>query len=375
MIFFFTEHFGNTHNAAGIRSESFSDAIAKKNIPIHLISSNNRGQINSSGIIHSHIRSEDNPSYSWLHRLFKQVLFSIKCLFFFRKIKKGDIVLLTCPSFVTMVILGLVCILRKQTYFIDIRDLYPQALVDSGTLSKSSIFYILLKILASKVLSRATHIFCATESIKNELEKNNVELKFKVSTILNGYPKKLKKIKNEKFKNFTFICFGRIGYFQDEKALEMLIEKVLSLKFDFILISSGRKFEALKKKFNKSKQFKPMNLIDRNNLWELLSKCHVNVSLRTYDKTSKGSFPVRIWEAIGLGVPSLVSPHNSEAALFQKKHKIGWSIDLEDHEKANLVLSNISYKTMNKKVKCLKELSENYTRESQAAKAAEIMIC
>ena len=53
-----------------------------------------------------------------------------------------------------------------------------------------------------------------------------------------------------------------------------------------------------------------------------IERCHVGLCLRMDDDVSRDAFPVKVWEYLGLGMPSIVTPH-CEAGEFLERHSCG----------------------------------------------------
>ena len=60
-----------------------------------------------------------------------------------------------------------------------------------------------------------------------------------------------------------------------------------------------------------------------------VSRCHLGLCLRRADEVSRDAFPIKVWEYIGLKIPSLVTPE-CEAGDFVEKHRCGMQFSAGD---------------------------------------------
>jgi hypothetical protein len=107
----------------------------------------------------------------------------------------------------------------------------------------------------------------------------------------------------------------------------------------------------------------------------ILSKCHLGVSIRDSTPLSQKSFPVRVWEYIGLGLPVVVAPDNSEAGFFVSDNGIGSIVALDCDVILNEILrysyNRETYLAYQSKVFSVRHL---YTRERFAKELVDASI-
>lgn len=372
-VYFVTEHVGDTLNAGGLRSYYSIKTVNSLGAKVTVFASNISSEIDEK-IKKIEIRSGDGSLLGKYFRAFLQIYFSFRVLRYAVTSGKTTHFILTCPSFLSMLIIGLYCAVAKRRYIIDIRDLYPDVLVSAGIIKKHSLFHRIVFSLTKYVFKKSAHILCVTKFIKQKLISAYGVNATPITLLYNGYPAQLVTFREaQKYNKFTLICFGRMGLFQDAEILSKIIQVSLHAGFNFVLISSGPQFEELVRKFEKSDSFKHFGLMPRDDLWSIVSKCHVNVSIRGNEEISHGAFPVRVWEGFGLGLPCLNFPPEGEAGDFIHTHEVGWNLKSSDHNEIKCCLSEIrrDYCAVRDRID-LKLVSE-YSREKQMHKLDNVI--
>jgi len=211
----------------------------------------------------------------------------------------------------------------KGNLIIDVRDLYPDVYVNQGLISESSSIHKLLSYLEKSIYKRAFYILCATEGLEREII--NRSNKNKVILLRNGYANFFK-ISSIKQNNFTVVFHGSLSKFQNIDLLIDIIKKInnLTQEIKFIIIGSGPKEIILKNLISDNLLF--LGRLSNEETAYIVNKCHLGISLRDDSKISIDSFPVKLYEYIGAGIPSIATPI-SEGGRILEKLKIGFNLD------------------------------------------------
>jgi glycosyltransferase involved in cell wall biosynthesis len=303
-----------------------------------------------------------NPSRRFLARILDEVAVALNIIFLVPVYRRRpDLFVISSPGYITAMLVTFWLKCFKISYAWDIRDLYPEVFFVSGLFSPKSRLGKVLKSLMAKVYSHAAFLTTATETLAGSIEADNKR------TVFNGFPKKLLKVRPPKFDEKTVVFHGNMGRYQD---IEGYIRLALSVKEQrpevrFLALGNGTKSYL----FKNQSVVEYMGQKSHEETIRLISRCHVGVSPRNDDEISRGAFPVKVWEYIGLHIPVLTSPC-SEAGVFLQKNRLG------------IQLSNIAD---DQAVKYLLELIdasrsvgnnpglEKFTRESQAILFAEMV--
>lgn len=324
--------------------------------------------LNGVSVISLGVKEVENTE-SIPKRLIGELKIGIKaCYSIFISNSLPSLIIISSPSYLSTLILVFFSKLLGIPFVLDIRDLYPQAYYESGLISKKSYSYKILSFLSSLIYQKALLVITATKGLSFNVRC--VSKKTPVSYIYNGYPQNLSKYLGSKHSRFTVCFHGVLGFFQDIDSLIKLTRKLCFFDIDVIVIGFGRKENLLKEADLPNLKFRGRLSYDKT-ITEV-SKCHVGLCLRYDGGISRDSFPVKIWECIGLCVPVLVTPH-CEGGKFLESKNCGiqfCSGDIEAIFRAILKLKNDKqyYESLVKN--CLKERS-GYTRESLGYKFAE----
>ncbi|MFD1766104.1 glycosyltransferase family 4 protein [Sphingorhabdus buctiana] len=282
---------------------------------------------------------------------------------------KASLVIISSPAYLTALILAFAARARSLPYILEIRDIYPEVYSGAGLIREGSLVFAILSRLSNSMYSGASHIIAATDGLARHIAARVDN--GKVSCVYNGFPETLLNLEIRKNKRFTLCFHGVMGYFQDVDTLVAVARAVESHQIDVLVIGYGRKEIILKDA--------PDNLHFAGRLPFLetikaISACHVGLCLRIDDPISQDSFPVKVWEYIGLGIPAIITPH-CEAGAFVERHQCGFQIETGNIE---TILGKI-LDLRNNRMR-LEELSQNcrkiapaFTREKAGIKIANIV--
>ncbi len=109
---------------------------------------------------------------------------------------------------------------------------------------------------------------------------------------------------------------------------------------------------------------------------ELVSKCHIGLSLRLDDPLTEISFPVKNWEYLGLSIPTIISPIKSEAARFVSDNKCGIAVDNDQLDiivkfLVEIKADNFLYQNM---VESCNKVNKDYSREALSNKLVDELV-
>ncbi|MGB1158177.1 MAG: glycosyltransferase family 4 protein [Porticoccaceae bacterium] len=242
-------------------------------------------------------------------------------------LKRPRIAVISSPLYLSSIIIGYACYIFRIRYILEVRDLYPQAYADTGLLVDTSITYRFFEHLSRSICRRAEAIISLTKGIENEVSER-CRLS-NVKTIYNGFPSQVEKIQNAKHSKFTVCFHGVLGFYQDINSLLILAKSLKSEDIDFVVIGYGHKSEQVRKVGLNNLRF--LGQLSNNSTLMEAARCHIGISLRSNDALSKISFPVKIWEYLGLGLPVIVAPQ-SEAGNFVTDNNCGFQFEPSDIE-------------------------------------------
>jgi glycosyltransferase involved in cell wall biosynthesis len=194
-----------------------------------------------------------------------------------------------------------------------------------------------------------------------------------VHFVYNGFPKAFLSRDASKHERFTVCFHGVLGFFQDIETLIHVAAALEKHEVDVLVIGYGRQEPLLRGEVPANLSFRGRLSFDQT--VAEIEKCHLGLCLRKNDGISKDAFPVKTWEYLGLGIPSIVTP-TCEAGDFLQANGCGFQ--LEAGRVAEIVEKILELKGDAGE---LARLSENcrrvrtaYTREKLGAQAAALIL-
>ena len=367
-----TDRFFTSNHASVIRIKSIVKAIENTNkIDVKIFSTKEgyNKETYASSITFTPPPSNKN---CLVLRLLTEIMLGIE-LFFRLSITKHDLILVTSPPYLMTLFCVAMARIKRVPYVVDIRDLYPDVYFSAGVLSEENVIGVLLRNFEIKLYSKAFIVTTATKSYVEHI-RNSITMDHSVLLLRNGYSKNVIKEVENKYNTFTLIYHGNLGKFQDVELLLRLAERFTKsdLGIEILIIGSGSKDHLIKSSDLKNIKF--FGHLDMKEVYHIIPRAHLGLSLRTDDKVSRGAFPVKIYEYIAFGIPMIVTPI-SEAGRFMEKYGIGYQYR-PDQE--NDIYSKII--ELRKNISTLKRLSENthalkdkFSREKISADFVEIL--
>lgn len=324
-IFIFSLNFTPSSLGDSIRIKSIVEYLNNNKFNVTLFTTTNDAKRIENNLLKVFILNWAIPNNKdrFFIRLIKEIILGIELFFKLLILKNKTYYYFTSPPFVTNLLGILATYFKKGNLIMDVRDLYPDVYVNQGLIYESSPLHRLLSFFEKLIYKKANYILCATEGLEREII-NRVN-KNKVFLLRNGYANyfKTSSIKQDKF---TVVFHGSLSKYQNTDLLIEVIKKIniLTQEIKFIVIGSGPKeilFEKLK-----SENFTFLSRLSNEETAKVVNKCHLGISLRDNSKISIDSFPVKLYEYIGAGIPSIATPI-SEGGQILEKLKIGFNLD------------------------------------------------
>jgi len=240
----------------------------------------------------------------------------------------GNIYYITSPSFINCILAFFYCTIFNKPYILDIRDDYPRVYFDSGLIAENGIIGKTLSWIEKKMYQNSYILVAATNGLKTNIK---IHYPKKVWLLRNGYSDKTFKPSTTKYKKFTLVFHGIISKYQDIDLLIQLGQLIddRNLLMDILVIGQGNQDHKLKGEIPKSIKYLGPQSYDE--IPSIISKAHLGLSFRKTGKISEDSFPVKIYEYIGVLIPIISTPI-SEAGDYVSNNKIGYQFDPSQKE-------------------------------------------
>ncbi len=376
LITAFFPHMPPSPAATALRGESIVRALRKaigsssKDIIVYT-STHKPIQMNNVDIVPLPHREIDN-SAALSSRLIGEFRLGLSAaLRILIKCTQTEYVIISSPPYVSSLIVAAAATLSRIPYVFDIRDIYPQVYEHAGLLRKKSIPYRLLSLASRFIYNNAKILLTATDGIQQEARAGSQAIN--VATVYNGYPKSLHQQVEKKRDRFTVCFHGVLGFFQDIETLVEIAKRLVVHEVDLVVVGYGRKAKLLQEAQIPNLQF--LGKLNFKETIEEVRSCHVGLCLRLEDDISKNAFPVKVWEYLGLGIPSLVTPH-CEAGEFLTFNKCGFQFDagaVDDIIKKIVQLQG-SPDLLQELTKRCRSTRGKYTREESGRSAASLIL-
>lgn len=282
--------------------------------------------------------------------------------------KQQDVLLISSPSYLVALMLVFYARLARKNYIIDLRDIYPEGYVHAFLIQDRTILVRIFRYLSRQMYRNASLILCATNGLKNSVDRESGGAN---STLYyNGFPEEFLDRISNKNKKFTVCFHGVLGFFQDIESIISIAAELEHENIDMVVIGYGRKDYLLKNNVPGNLRFE--GRLDFRSTIREIEKCHIGLCLRHNDEISKDSFPVKVWEYLGLGIPVIITPP-SEAGDFVIKNGCGFCFNSGDV--LSIVEKILELKYSPEKLDGLsancKSAASDFTREKLSRKAAQ----
>jgi len=297
--------------------------------------------------------------------------------YFFRLLfHRTDLVFISSPPFVVAVLSSFATRIRKIPYIFDVRDLYPEVYFSANILNRNSFISRAIIHLEKSVYQHSFFVTTVTKGLQKHIQEKCGEMEH-VYLVRNGYIEKLidnvsTDKKNEKF---TVIFHGNLGTFQDVDLILRLAQKCVdeSRDIEFVIIGEGSKDYILKKTTIPNVTY--LSRLGIEQVYNKISKAHVGISFRKDNFISCQSFPVKLYEYIGIGLPMIITP-KCEAGELIEQYQIGYQFAPFDLE---LIYSKIvelseNQLSMNKLLENISSIRHRFSREKIAEHFTQLLI-
>ncbi len=365
-----TEYFYPANNAPGARFKPLVDALLESSTEVIIYTSKISAQVKEYKINYNLITFPSNQR-STLIRLIQELLFGVET-FIRLTFSKGDIYYITSPSYINCILAFLYCQLFNKKYVLDIRDDYPRVYFDSGLISEKRIFGRILSWIEKKLYQQPYILIAATNGLKTNIE---IHYPKKIYLLRNGYSEKLFIPSSKKYDKFTLVFHGIISKYQDIDLLIQLGQIIddRNLPFNIIVIGQGNQDYKLKGEIPKS--IKYLGPLSYSEIPSTISMAHMGLSFRKPGKISEDSFPVKIYEYIGVLIPIISTPI-SEAGAYISDNKIGYQFDPSQKEELlNKILEiSLDRELYNTLTVNLEKIRAEFSREKNSLEFVHYML-
>lgn len=289
-------------------------------------------------------------------------------------LRKGggcDFLVISMPAYLTAIVLSLMARLYRVPYALELRDVYPQVYTEAGLIRRGSMLYRFFSYLSRLAYERAECVVTATRGLERVVRAESPDAN--VHYVYNGFPTRFLSRDAAKHERFTVCFHGVLGFFQDIETLISVAAELEQHEVDVLVIGYGRQDSLLRQRVPANLSFRGRLSFDQT-IAEI-EQCHLGLCLRKNDGISKDAFPVKIWEYLGLGIPSIVTP-KCEAGDFLEANRCGFQLEsgrVEEIVEKILELKSDAGELARLSENC-RQVRTSYTREKLGAQVAALIL-
>lgn len=255
--------------------------------------------------------------------------------------KKPEIIVTTSPQFFGALAACAVAKCKRIPFVLELGDIWPASIVGAGAMRKSVAINILEKL--EKLLYRGSHkIIVVSPAFKGNLISKQVPAE-KIVVILNGVdlakyspqPRHQQLAKEYHLKEDSFVV-GYIGTHGMAHALENVLKAALILKdtknIVFLFVGAGAERNYL---LEKAKEMQLTNVFfvpaqPKEKIKDFWSLCTIALVHFKNAAEFSVSIPSKIFEAMGMGLPILLSSPKGAASDIVMTEKVGIWVPAEN---------------------------------------------
>lgn len=326
------------------------------------------------------------PNKGFIKKTIGHISFMLSSVFFsMGKIRKTDIVITSSPTFFS-IISGYHFSRRKKVPFIlEIRDLWPAAIVELGVL-KNKLIINLLEKLELRYYRKSHKLVMVTDAFKQNLINRGI-YKNKIEVITNGYDgeiffpqdKDVELIKKYNLENkFIIEYVGAHGISQALNKIVLVAEQFKNEKdILFVFVGEGAEKEKLQKM--REELFLSNILFIDAQAKEMIPKFYniADVCLIPLKNIPlfKTFIPSKMFEIMGCGIPIVASLEGEAADILNKSQAAIISLpeDIDGIREAIIKLRSDDSLRKELSKNGIKFVKQFYSRESLARKYLELI--
>lgn len=275
-----------------------------------------------------------------LMRMLNQLSFAVSSLFCAARAGKIDMVLTTAPPALTVVAGWAIAKCKRAKHVFDVRDIWPDVALEMGSFDKNSLYSRIFTFIRDFMLRHSDLVTTVSPGKVRKLKAYAPEAE--VVFVTNGLDEDF--LSNtyrpevaEKYgldQGFNCVYFGNIGWAQGLMQLMHLAERAqeTGMNARFLLFGSGVEENSLRQYAEKHKLTNVVfaGRIPNSEMYTILNSAQMSF-IPLVNENLKDSVPTKMFEALGVGCPVLLSAVGDAADILHEC-KLGMSVSPNDTE-------------------------------------------
>lgn len=294
--------------------------------------------------------------------------------------KKSDLIIATSPQLLVGISGAVISFINRKPFLLDVRDLWPDIVLDMNVMKKSNPIYKVLKILENFMYRTSDFVVYNSPGFEEYLNsKKNIKKKELITNGLDNYildsfrNKKPKIISKRKYK---ILYAGNIGIAQNLKILIKLAEKLES-KVEITLIGHGSQEKEIKKEIKEKKleNIKIKKAVPREQLFEEYEGADILFLHLKNIEMFKKTIPSKIFEYLATRKPIIYGLEGVGKRILMEEFNVKYCFKQDDLESLSNVFVKLVNDIENNKyiTPDLKKLEKNYSRTNLSKNYAKII--
>tara|TARA_B110000046_G_scaffold72397_1_gene80179 strand:+ start:179 stop:1327 length:1149 start_codon:yes stop_codon:yes gene_type:complete len=276
-------------------------------------------------------------------RLAKELIYSAE-IFIRVLFHPAKLFIISSPPFTISYAAAMACRLRGKQFVFDVRDEYPEVYFIEGLLNPEGKVGKMLKRIETNLYKDSIVTTTVTDRIVTKLKSKSGQ-DDKIYLLRNGYADHITTIDSISTNPFVILFHGNMGKFQNPQLIVEVAKGCLSQKLnvEFWVYGWGNQTQIILDAVPELSNLSHKGELSHDQIPDILKHTSLGISFQGNTEISKNSFPSKVMEFIGSGIPVIVTPI-SEAGEFVVAPGVGFQFSPED---AGPI------------VECIKQLSEN----------------
>ena len=368
-----TVNFVPDNQAVSIRMTYLAEALIREGYPTTILTSKRSKEVKYFNVKVNLVSPGTNRDGVML-RLIKEMMFAVET--FIRILfGKNQFYIITSPPFILALLASMACVLKRSKFILDVRDEYPEVFFSEKLISRDGIIGKVLISLEEWMYKNAFLITTVTNRIVIKI-RNKVKEKRKIWLLRNGYAEGIEPVTVARSPLFNIMFHGNMGKFQNPKIILDLAQRCCAnnKNIRFTIFGWGNNLESLQNQKIPNLDFK--GEISHQEIKNIIPTMQLGFSFQKDGEIPKNSFPSKVYEFIGAGVPTLITPI-SEAGDFVEQNEVGFQFNSDDIESIYLKLVSLSEnpseleKLRKNAIAVREKLSRKYLSEDFVKKLSE----
>jgi glycosyltransferase involved in cell wall biosynthesis len=353
-VWIINHYAGGPCSAAGTRHYDFGIELLKRGLDVTIFSSNfqvtndefslNKKELfryqEVDGVRFCWIKTPRYKKNNW-RRFWNMLCFSWNLLRVGKRLKtKPELIIGSSPHLFAALSAFFLSKFKRSKYFLEIRDLWPQVLIEIGSISPRHPVILVMRLIENFLYKKAEKVIILASGSRDYLLKKGVK-QGRIVYIPNGVHlesfvgESSRDILREKysFDRFTVIYTGAHG---PANALENVVKAAEYLKdyeeIEFVLVGSGVSKQALLKEV-KNKELNNIRFLDpipKIEIPSLLKAADVGlINLKNVPSFSFGVSPNKFFDYMASELP-IISAVGGEVSRIVVENGIGYAVEPEN---------------------------------------------